>query len=225
MGSVRFMANSKSSGDINSTWNMGCRVLLRVGVQCQAAICGISFTNALFPLASLTLGDKNQMEKRLKVKITRDVPVANYPFTDYFKGFENVDAVKRIFGDKTKSVLRNLRVEFAGRRGYMGVSEMNGHLLISASYLKTGDIVDIYLDIIHELVHVRQHMEGKELFDDNFSYVERPTEIEAYQFAVDEARNLGLGEERICEYLRTEWITDEEFQSLARAVGVKCEQQ
>lgn len=164
------------------------------------------------------------MDSRLKVKITRDVPVANYPFTDYFKGFESVEAVRRIFGEKTETVLKNLRVEFAGRRGYMGVSEMNGHLLVSANYLKSGDIVDIYLDIIHELVHVRQFLEGKELFDDNFSYVERPTEIEAYQLAVDEARNLGLSEERICEYLRTEWISDEEFKRLAKAVNVKCEQ-
>lgn len=164
------------------------------------------------------------MDSQLKVKIARNVPVASYAFTDYFKGFEKVEAVRRIFGEKTETVLNNLRVEFAGRRGYMGVSEMNGHILVSADYLKRGDIVDIYLDIIHELVHVRQFMEGKELFDDNFSYVERPTEIEAYQLAVDEARNLGLTEERICEYLRTEWMTDEEFERLAKAVKVKCEQ-
>jgi hypothetical protein len=162
------------------------------------------------------------MESRLKVKITRDVPVTIYPFTDYFKGFEKVEAVRKIFGDKTESVLQNLRVEFAGMRSYMGVSNVDGHILISARYLKDGDIIDIYLDIIHELVHVRQFNEGKELFDDNFSYTERPTEIEAYRVAVEEARNLGLSEERICEYLRTEWMTDDEFKQLAKAVGVDC---
>jgi hypothetical protein len=149
------------------------------------------------------------LDSRLKVKITRDVPVATYPFAEYFKGFEKVEAVRKIFGEKTNTVLNNLRVEFAGMRGYMGVSNVDGHLLVSALYLKQGDLIDIYLDIIHELVHVRQFLEGKELFDDRFSYEERPTEIEAYRHAVEEARRLGLSDERICEYLRTEWMTDE----------------
>jgi hypothetical protein len=162
------------------------------------------------------------MESRLKVKITRDVPVTTHPFTDYFKGFEKVEAVRKIFRDKTESVLQNLKVEFAGMRSYMGVSNVDGHILMSARYLKDGDIVDIYLDIIHELVHVRQFMEGKELFDDNFSYTERPTEIEAYRHTVEEARNIGLSEERICEHLRTEWMTDDEFKQLAKAVNVNC---
>jgi len=164
------------------------------------------------------------METRLRVKISREVPVATYPFTDYFKGFDRIGAVRKIFGDRTKSVLQKVRVEFAGMRSYMGVSNVDGHILMSARYLKEGDIVDIYLDIIHELVHVRQFMEGRELFDDHFSYVERPTEIEAYRLAVEEARNLGLNEERICEYLKTEWMTDDEFRRLAEAVNVNCAQ-
>lgn len=159
---------------------------------------------------------------RLFVSIKRKVPVATYPFVNYFKGFEKVDAVKRIFGNDTEKVLKNLRVEFVGRRGYMGVSEMDGHMIISADYICTGSRVDIYLDFIHELVHVKQFMEGKELFDHNFSYVERPTEVEAYRTAVEEARRLGLGDRRICSYLKTEWMTDEEFGRLAKAVGVSC---
>jgi hypothetical protein len=157
----------------------------------------------------------------LKVEIVRNVPVTTHPFTDYFKGFEKVEAVRKIFGDKTEEVLRNLRVEFGGRGGYMGVSEVDGHLLISAHYMKEGDIVDIYLDIIHELVHVRQFMEGKKLFDDNFSYVRRPTEVEAYQLAVKEAKKLGLSDERICEYLKTEWMSSKDLERLAEAVNVK----
>jgi hypothetical protein len=162
------------------------------------------------------------MDFRLKIKIPRNVPVATYPFVDYFKGFEKVEAVKRIFGQKTEQVLHNLRVEFAGFRGYMGVSNVDGHLLISARYLKEGDTTDIYLDIIHELVHVRQFMEGKELFDDNFSYTERPTEIEAYSLTVEEARKLGLNDERICQYLKTDWMSDEELKHLAKTLNVKC---
>lgn len=142
-------------------------------------------------------------------------------FVDFFKGFEEVQAVKRIFGEKTMETLRNLKVEFAGRRGYMGVSDLDGHLIVSADYLKNGDIVDIYLDIIHELVHVKQFLEGKELFDDKYDYVERPTEIEAFQYAIEEARRLGLNDERICQYLKTEWINEEDLKKLAKTLNVK----
>lgn len=157
----------------------------------------------------------------MKVKILRNGKVWTQPFTDYFKGFENVDAVTKIFGESTEKVLSNLRVEFAGRKGYMGVSDTDGHLIVSADYLNEGDMIDIYLDVIHELVHVKQFMEGKELFDDRYSYVERPTEIEAYQHTVEEARRLGLSDERICEYLKTEWMSNNELKHLARTLNVK----
>ena len=156
-----------------------------------------------------------------KVEILRNAEVVTHPFLDYFKGFERVEAVKRLFGEGTVDVLENLRVEFTGGRGYMGVSGEDGHLRISAYYFNNGDLVDIYLDIIHELVHVKQFMEGRELRDGNFSYVDRPTEIEAYRHAVDEARNLGMSDKRILEYLRTERMSDENLNRLAKAVNVK----
>jgi len=162
------------------------------------------------------------MDSKLNVEIVRNAKVSMYPFTDYFKGFEKVEAVRRIFGERTDSVLNNLKVEFGGRRGYMGVSDIDGHLIISVGYLNKGDIIDIYLDVIHELTHVKQFMDGKELFDRHYNYVERPTEIEAFRNAVEEARRLGLSDERICEYLQTEWMTDEDLLLLAKTLNVKC---
>jgi len=161
---------------------------------------------------------------RLDVEIVRNAKVQTYPFTDYFKGFEKVEAVRRIFGGKTEEVLRNLRVEFVGSRwAYMGVNDNDGHLIVGAQYLKNGDIVDIYLDVVHELVHVKQFMEGKQLFESRFNYVDRPTEVEAYRLAVEEARRLGLSDKRICAYLRTEWMTNKDLKQLARTLNVKCE--
>jgi len=162
------------------------------------------------------------MNNQLKVEIVRTVKIQTYPFTDYFKGFEKVEAVRRIFGEKTADVLRDLRVEFISSRwAYMGVSDVDGHLLVGANYLKNGDIIDIYLDVIHELVHVRQFMEGKKLFEDRYNYVERPTEVEAYRHAVEEARRLGLSDKRICLYLKTEWMSDEDFKRLATTMNVR----
>ena len=159
----------------------------------------------------------------LKVKILRNAKAKTYPFTDYFKGFEKIEAVKRIFGESTIDVLSNLMIEFNSmRRGYMGVNDTDGHLMVNTRYLKDGDITDIYLDVIHELVHVRQFMEGKDLFDSCYEYVDRPTEIEAYRAAIEEARRLGLSDERICDYLRTEWLSDQDYKRLASSMNIKC---
>jgi hypothetical protein len=141
-------------------------------------------------------------------------------FTEYFKDFEKVAAVKGIFGEKTSAILSNLKVELSWIMGYMYVDGSDGHLVISKGYLNTGDKTDIYLDLIHELCHVKQFKDGRELFDPRYDYVDRPTEIEAYRYAVQEARRLGLSEERICIYLRTEWMGDSDFQRLAKAVNV-----
>jgi hypothetical protein len=143
------------------------------------------------------------------------------PFTGYFRGFDKVEAVKSLFGEKTEEVLRSLRVEFTWA-GYMGVDSSNGHIMVNSNYLNNGNRTDVYLDVIHELVHVKQYMEGKELFDTHYGYAERPTEVEAYRHAVREARRLGLDDERICQYLKTEWMSDEDLKRLAGTLSVKC---
>ena len=148
--------------------------------------------------------------------------VSTWVFSDFFRNFEKVGAVRGIFGEKTEEVLQNLKVDLSWFSGYMYVDSSSGHLVVSARYLRSGDKLDIYLDLIHELCHVRQLMEGKELFDPRYSYVERPTEIEAYRYTVQEARRLGLSDARICEYLKTEWMSDGDLKFLAKAVNVAC---
>ena len=164
-----------------------------------------------------------RLVKMLRLSRTIRFGRSTYAFTDYFKGFEKVEAIRRIFGEKTKEVLRNLRVEFTWLGGYMWVDGEDGHIVVSSRYLNDGDRVDIYLDLIHELVHIRQFMEGKELFDNHYDYAERPTEVDAYRHAVQEARNLGLSDERICNYLKTEWMSNEDLKRLAKNLNVRCE--
>jgi hypothetical protein len=143
-------------------------------------------------------------------------------FLDYFKNFDKLEAVKGVFGEETKNVLNTLQVDLTWFSGYMYVDTVTGHLVVSSSYLNNGDKVDIYLDLIHELYHVKQLMEGKELFDSRYSYVRRPTEIEAYRYTVQEAKRIGLNDKRIYDYLKTEWINEEELKFLAKAVNIKC---
>jgi len=159
-----------------------------------------------------------------KLRLRRIIPVGTSTrrFTEYFKGFEKVEAVRGIFGEETDEVLRNLKIEFMGFGGYMGVDDANGHLMVNARYLNSGNRVDIYLDVIHELCHVKQFREGRELFDSRYDYVDRPTEIEAYRYTVQEAKRLGLSNERICEYLKTEWMSDRDLKRLAKTLDVTC---
>ena len=144
-------------------------------------------------------------------------------FTDCFKGFEKVEAVKGIFGEKTEEVLGNLKVEFIWF-GYMGVDDTDGHLMVNERYLNTGDKTDIYLDVVHELCHVKQHLDGKELFDSQYDYVDRPTEIEAYRYTVKEAKRLGLNGERILKYLKTEWMSGEDLKRLVKNLNINLEE-
>lgn len=143
-------------------------------------------------------------------------------FTDYFRGVESNEVVKRIFGDSLEDALHGLKVQFSWAGGYMGVNPSNGYLIVNPNYLRNGDKVDVYLDIVHELVHVRQWREGKNLFGSGFKYVERPTEIEAYRYTVDEAKRLGLRDTRICRYLKTEWMSHDDLMLLAKALKIEC---
>ncbi len=140
-------------------------------------------------------------------------------FTDYFKGYEKVEAIRGIFGDQTEEVLANLKVEFVWF-GYMGVDNHDGHLMVNERYLNSGDKTDIYLDVVHELCHVKQWMDGRDLFDPHYSYVDRPTEVEAYRYAVLEAKRIGLSNEQILAYLKTEWISSADLKRLIKNMDV-----
>jgi hypothetical protein len=96
--------------------------------------------------------------------------------------------------------------------------------MVNKRYLSTGSKQDIYLDIIHELCHVKQHKEGRELFDPRYDYVDRPTEIEAYRYAVQEAKRMGLSSSEIRVYLKTEMMSNKALNRLIENMGINIEE-
>ncbi|HTT72830.1 MAG TPA: hypothetical protein VMG99_01580 [Thermoplasmata archaeon] len=161
-------------------------------------------------------------ESHYGVRIDRHGPARLYPFTRFFHGFDRVAAVRELFGAKTAQVLRAEKVEFfSARFGYMGTSDIDGHLLISTHHLKDSDFRTLYLDLVHELCHVAQFRRKKPLFYPKLSYVDAPSEIEAYRFTVREGRRIGMSDRELLEYLTVEWITPAELRRLARRCGVK----
>ena len=158
----------------------------------------------------------------LNVHIEREVGPGTVPFCDVFKGFERVQAVEAIFGAETEKILSELNVEVADGRGYMHIDAEKGSIVVNSKYLREGEEMHVYLDVIHELVHIKQHREGKELWDRRFAYVDRPTEIEAYRAAVKEAKRIGLGGDDLVEYLKVEWVAEGDFLRMLRTLGVQA---
>jgi hypothetical protein len=158
----------------------------------------------------------------LNVEINRKISTSRCRFTDHFKEFKNVEAVQRIFGDNIEDVLTNLPIQFTDETLYMEV-DYDGRILINPEYFQTGDDTDLYPDVIHELVHVKQVMHGKNC-NHKLRYIERPLEIDAYRTAVEEARALGLDEDRILDYLESDLIDADELKQLAETLGVGDEE-
>lgn len=155
-------------------------------------------------------------------RLNRGLRNGVHRLADLVDGLEHARGLKVMLADdgQRKAWLASVEVHISPFHGYMWIDDAKGRVVVSADYLRNGDEQGIFLDLVHELVHIRQHREGKDLWDETFNYVDRPTEVEAYRVAVEEARELGLDDAAICEYLHVPWISDAEHARLCRTLGV-----
>lgn len=155
------------------------------------------------------------------VRVNRKVKVGKHPILDVFPGLDRSGAFHSIFNDGMREdVLLNCKIDVVPEDMYMYVDDEAGNVVAGLEYLREGEERILYLDILHELTHIRQWHEGTELWDQRYSYVDRPTEIEAYDVAVREARRLGMSDREIADYLRVEWTSRTEHERLCRRLGV-----
>lgn len=155
--------------------------------------------------------------------INRSVPEGKMTVQDVFQGLEKVTELIKIFRDALPDVLATTEVRIIkGEKDlYMYIDDNDGSIVIGQEHLQNSDARTLYLDIIHELVHIKQHNEGMELFDEKHEYIDRPTEIEAYRCCVEEAKRLGMSTGEILDYLYVEWITNEDVLRLAKNIGLE----
>ena len=155
-------------------------------------------------------------------RINRQADFGEYRILEIFPDLEKLSIFSDIFGDRrfVEDVFQNTSIRIIKRETYMFVDNDDGTINIGVQHLKASDPEVLYLDIIHELVHVRQQREGLDLYDRTKAYVDRETEIEAFEFTIKEARRIGMSEEEILDYLSVEWITPEEYRRLADRLGV-----
>lgn len=158
-----------------------------------------------------------------RIQINRDLQDGIYTIEDVFVNLKTVEILFKVFQSKEilEDVFENTSVIVDGSSHYMHVKNEEASIVVGKDHLKNSEKKILYLDIIHELVHVKQQRQGLDLYDSSYAYVDRPTEIEAYEIAVEEARRLGMKDDEIFEYLHVEWISTDEHKRLASHVGVQ----
>jgi hypothetical protein len=165
------------------------------------------------------------------VRVNRKSPTPRLEgFTDYFQGFERVEAVRSVFGDRTDKVLRNLRVGFMpNRQMYMGIRDVDGNIAVGTYHLRVSPLRTLYLDVIHELFHINQRMADEKFFHKEFMkfmadrtlYYASPIEIPAYEHTVREAERIGMTSDQIVEYLKMGEAPPRVWKNFLRAMNLK----
>jgi hypothetical protein len=170
----------------------------------------------------------------------RDTPAGRFPLLQVFGGLEKTVPFRKYPGDDatTLRVARKTWAHVADGPGWMYVAPRKtppevraagfrmveseeDEIVVASSYLANGPSMDLYLDIIHEFLHILQRKHGRELWvGRKVPYVDRPTEVEAYAFSVAEARRLHVPDRYLREYLRVTWVRNSEYLRLLRHVGV-----
>lgn len=157
-----------------------------------------------------------------QIKVNRNIKDGIYTLEEIFSGLDKSEILLKIFKttQEIQDVFSKTRVIVDPSSPYMHVKNEDASIVIGTEHLKKSEKKVLYLDIVHELVHVKQQRQGLDLYNKSYAYVDRPTEVEAYKIAVEEARRLGMKDDEIFDYLHVEWISPEEHKRLASKVGV-----
>ena len=142
-----------------------------------------------------------------------------YPYHSLLPHFEESPTVRRIATAAWPIglLLDSARVNIVEGEGFCHVDVENPEtpfIILFESYYHNGKPLDLYMDLAHELTHLRQHAEGKNLWDHELHYVDRPTEIEGYAVAIEEGLRLGMTEEQLVQHLSNPWLSPTEVARL-----------
>lgn len=169
-----------------------------------------------------------------------DTPPGRYRLLDIFQGLERTVPFGKYPGEDGQilRIAKNTWAEVAEGPGWMYVAPRktppevrsagfrmveteDDVIVVAQGHLRNSPSMDVYLDIIHEFLHILQRKQGRELWPGpKFPYVDRPTEVEAYAFSVVEARRLGVPDGYLRTYLEVPWVRRSEYRRLLRHLGV-----
>jgi len=150
--------------------------------------------------------------------IERNLTLGTYELKAVAKGLECSCSLRSFLGRSLESFLRKAKIRVSKHRWQIWVSNETGVITINRRYLRDCEEKILYLDLVHELIHVKQWSEGKDLFPKGLKYVDMPTEIEAYRLTVKEAEKIGMARKEIEEYLKVDWIDEKDHKKLVSRV-------
>jgi hypothetical protein len=170
----------------------------------------------------------------------RNLPAGSYPLLEVFAGLENTIPFRKYPGDDRRilKTAQGTSVQLTDGPGWMYVAPprtppeiraagfrmvetSEDVIVVSRSHFVNSPRIDVYLDVIHEFLHVLQKKQGREIWPRRrIPYADRPTEVEAYSFSIAEARRLGVPDAYLRDYLRVTWLSKAEHIRLLRNVGV-----
>ena len=152
--------------------------------------------------------------------IRRDLPMGTHPYLAVLPGAARSPAMARVEPDpvKRETLLNGSRVRIAMTPDYAHIDDEAGVIVVSWWYYHLGADLHLYLDMLHELTHLRQLRDGADLWDASRTYAQRPTEIEGYCVAVEEGRRLGMSPAEVREHVHNPWMTDADVDGLLAAI-------
>ena len=153
-------------------------------------------------------------------KLNRDLEAGLHPYLTIFPGARESPAMRLICPDEKacEDLLSTTMVRIQRGAGFAYVDVEVPCIVLAEEYYRTGTDLDLYLDMLHEVTHIRQHHEGKDLWDERFTYVDRITEVEGYAVAVEEGRRLGMSDQDVIHHLSNPWMDEEDVQQLLRNI-------
>ena len=148
--------------------------------------------------------------------VVRTLERGLHPYRLLLPRIQESPAVRRIESPATPigPLLDGARVQIRSREGFCYVDVKIPAIVLSEEYYVRANPVDLYLDLIHELTHLRPLAEGENIWDHSLDYVDRPTEIEGYAVAVAEGIRLGMDEDEVLRHLSNPWMSDAEVARL-----------
>ncbi len=175
-------------------------------------------------------------------RVARELPAGRHPLLAVFPGLDRLPPASRLVPDARARaklfdatcvqvvdqdmwmyVAPHEAPKFARSRGWKPVVSVSDCIVVGLGHLRESPDLMLFMDIYHELCHVVQRQGGANLWEPGVSYVKRWTEVEAYRFVVDEAREMDVPDAFLREYLKVEWISEAEHRALLAELKVPAE--
>jgi hypothetical protein len=152
--------------------------------------------------------------------VNRALGVGMHPYRLLLPRFEESPVVRLIETPATPigPLLDDARVKIKKGKGYLYVDVAIPAIALIEEYYQRANPLDLYLDLAHELTHLRQLAEGRNIWDHSLHYVDRPTEIEGYAVAVAEGIRLGMTDEQVTQHLANPWLNEDEVMRLRKNI-------